>query len=98
MASSFIKLYWSFAFNKQRPSIIPNYVIPNEHEVLHQLSRNSGLCVTANTTVDSFVQSGLLQSTNIANIQWVNLFFISNKKTYNKGLSQYILETVRKET
>ena len=57
-AVAYIKLYWMIVFNKKRPSIIPNYIIPNEYEVLFQLTQNSGLSIALERNARSFLKSG----------------------------------------
>ncbi len=95
--TSFIKNYWLLALNKKRPTIIPNYIIPNEHEVLYQLSRNTGVCVCSHSTLIPFKRAGTLQSTNITNIKWRDLYLISNKKLYQKEKTQLVLDTIRRD-
>ncbi|WP_225899046.1 LysR family transcriptional regulator [Flavobacterium erciyesense] len=40
-----IKLFWLHVFNKKRPSMVPNYIIPSEYEMLEIISRNTGIGV-----------------------------------------------------
>ena len=40
-----IKLFWLHVFNKKRPSMIPNYIIPSEYEMLEIISKNTGVAV-----------------------------------------------------
>ncbi len=40
-----IKLFWLHVFNKKRPSMVPNYIIPSEYEMLELLSKNKGVAV-----------------------------------------------------
>jgi DNA-binding transcriptional LysR family regulator len=56
-----IKLFWLHAFNKKRPSMIPNYIIPSEYEMLELLSKNSGVAVTWNCNARKFIQQNKLQ-------------------------------------
>lgn len=95
--SSFIKNFWLHAFDKKRPSIIPNYIIPNEHEVLYQLSRNSGLCIGTQSTLVPFVSSGLLHFTDIVDIHWRDLYLISNKKMYDEEKTNSIIKVIKRE-
>lgn len=95
--SSFIKNYWLRALNKKRPSVIPNYIIPNEHEVLYQLSRNSGICVCTHSTLVPFECAGTLHSSDIADISWRDLYLITNKKLYKKDKTQMVLDVIRRE-
>ncbi|WP_396178677.1 LysR family transcriptional regulator [Flavobacterium sp.] len=56
-----IKLFWLHVFNKKRPSMIPNYIIPSEHEMLEVLSKNTGVAVTWDINAKSFLEKDQLQ-------------------------------------
>lgn len=56
-----VKLFWLHVFNKKRPSMISNYIIPSEFEMLEVLSKNSGVAVTWNINARSFIQEEKLQ-------------------------------------
>ncbi|MEG2101716.1 LysR family transcriptional regulator [Flavobacterium sp. FlaQc-28] len=56
-----IKLFWLHAFNKKRPSMVPNYIIPSESEMLRLLSKNDGVAVTWNCNARSFIKENKLQ-------------------------------------
>jgi hypothetical protein len=40
-----IKIILALCFNKKRPSMIPNFIIPSEYEMLDALSKNAGVAV-----------------------------------------------------
>ena len=56
-----IKLFWLHVFNKKRPSMVPNYIIPSESEMLEVLSKNSGVAVSWDINARSFIQDEKLQ-------------------------------------
>jgi hypothetical protein len=56
-----IKLFWLHVFNKKRPSMIPNYIIPSEHELLDVLSKNTGVTVSWDINAKVFIQKEKLQ-------------------------------------
>ncbi len=56
-----VKLFWMFVFNKKRPSIIPNYIIPSEYEMLGILSKNTGIAIVWSCNAKSFIESEKLQ-------------------------------------
>jgi hypothetical protein len=56
-----IKLFWLHAFNKKRPSMVPNYIIPSESEMLEMLSRNSGVAITWNCNARRYIKENKLQ-------------------------------------
>jgi DNA-binding transcriptional LysR family regulator len=56
-----VKLFWMFVFNKKRPSIIPNYIIPSEYEMLGILSKNTGIAIVWNCNAKSYLEDKKLQ-------------------------------------
>jgi len=56
-----IKLFWLHVFNKKRPSMVSNYIIPSEFEMLEALSKNSGVAVTWDINARFFIQEEKLQ-------------------------------------
>ena len=91
---SFIKLYWMQFFDKKRPSILPHYIIPNEHETLFQMTKTPGLCVATDTVLSPFFNSGQLIPSKHS-YYWRKLFLISNKKHYNQDLSHNIIQIIK---
>lgn len=89
--SNFIKIYWLTVFNKKRPSIIPNYIVPNEYEVLFQQSAGSGLSVAFNTTVAPFLKSGKLHSCEVKQVIYRDLSLLSNKKKADPKITKRII-------
>ena len=58
---SHIKLFWLHVFVKKRPSMVANYIIPSEYEMLEILSNNSGVAVTWDINSKNFIQENKLQ-------------------------------------
>ncbi len=79
-AAGYIKLFWLHRFNKKRPSIVPNYVIPNEYETLFQLSESKGLTVALDSTVTPFLKNNSLEISGIPPVDFRNISLISSKK------------------
>ncbi len=57
----FIKLFWLHCFNKRRPKIFTNYVIPNEYFMLQEATRTKGLCITVLENASEFIRKGELK-------------------------------------
>ncbi|MBP4138077.1 MULTISPECIES: LysR family transcriptional regulator [Flavobacterium] len=57
----YVKLFWLHAFNKKRPSMVPNYIIPFESEMLEMLSKNTGIAVTWNCNARKYIKENKLQ-------------------------------------
>jgi DNA-binding transcriptional LysR family regulator len=56
-----IKLFWLHVFAKKRPSMVANYIIPSEYEMLEILSNNTGVAVTWNVNAKKIIQEKKLQ-------------------------------------
>ncbi len=89
--SSFIKMYWLHLFDKQRPAIVPNYIIPNEYEVLFQQSQGSGLSVAFDTTVQPFLNNGTLQTCEVEPVNYRDLSLISSKQKADPELTKKLV-------
>jgi hypothetical protein len=55
-----IKLFWLHVFNKKRPSMVPNYIIPSEYEMLEVLTRYEGVAVTWDLNAKPFIAENKL--------------------------------------
>ncbi|MEO9483630.1 MAG: LysR family transcriptional regulator [Ekhidna sp.] len=80
----FIKLFWLHCFNKRRPKVFTNYIIPNEYFMLQELTKTNGICVTLLENAKEFLASGSLK------LIWPsssyperNYFLIAHKKQKN---------------
>ncbi len=56
-----IKLFWLHVFNKKRPSMVPNYIIPSEYEMLELVSKNTGVAVVWNCNAKNFIAEKRVQ-------------------------------------
>ena len=93
--SNFIKIYWLNIFDKKRPSIVPNYIIPNEYEVLFQQSLGSGLSVAFDNNVEPFVKNGSLNVCELKEVIYRPLSLIANKKRNQPEMTQKLLGLLR---
>lgn len=94
--SNFIKIFWLTIFDKKRPSIIPNYIIPNEFEVLFQQSLGSGVSVAFDTSVQPLVDRGLLQICELEKVEYRELSLLANKKKADPEMTKEIIKMLRK--
>ena len=94
--SSFIKVYWLNVFDKKRPAIVPNYVVPNEYEALVQQARGSGLSIAFNTAAKYLVDRGELQMCELKKVPYRKLYLIANKKKSKSEITDQILTILRK--
>ena len=76
-----IKLFWLHVFNKKRPSMIPNYIIPSEYEMLEIIAKNTGVAVVWNINVKNFILENKIQLLwDSKDMPHTEVFLLSNKK------------------
>lgn len=76
-----IKLFWLHVFNKKRPSMIPNYIIPSEYEMLEIISKNTGVAVVWDINAKNLIIENkikLLWDSKL--MPRTEVFLLSNKK------------------
>ena len=75
-----IKLFWLHVFAKKRPSMVANYIIPSEYEMLEILSKNTGVAVTWNINAKNLIQEKKLQLIwNSKEMPSTEVFLLSGK-------------------
>ena len=89
-----IKLFWLHVFNKKRPSMVPNYIIPSEYEMLEILSRNTGIGVVWDINAKHFIIEKRVQLLwNSKQMPSTEVFLLSGK---NDNLS-IVFENIQLE-
>jgi DNA-binding transcriptional LysR family regulator len=89
-----IKLFWLYVFNKKRPSMVPNYIIPSEYEMLEILSRNTGIGVVWDINAKNFIAEKRAQLLwNSKQMPSTEVFLLSGK---NENLNT-IFENIEAE-
>jgi len=92
-----VKLFWLHVFNKKRPSMISNYIIPSEFEMLEVLSKNSGVAVSWNINARSFIQDEKLQLLWETNqMPQTEVYLLSAKNAGINSAAQEIEEELKK--
>jgi DNA-binding transcriptional LysR family regulator len=77
-----IKLFWLYVFAKKRPSMVANYIIPSEYEMLEILSKNQGVAVTWNINAKNLIQEKKLQLLwNSQEMPSTDVFLLSSKNS-----------------
>ncbi|QKJ61870.1 LysR family transcriptional regulator [Flavobacterium sp. M31R6] len=92
-----IKLFWLHVFAKKRPSMVANYIIPSEYEMLEILSKNTGFAVTWDVNAKKMIEEKKLQLIwNSKEMPSTDVFLLSGK---NENLSPIFqeIETELKE-
>ncbi len=91
-----IKLFWLHALNKKRPSMIPNYIIPSESEMLEMLRANSGVAVTWNCNARKYIKENKLQLLwNSFHVPEEFVYLLSAKNNNLNSLFDAIAKEVR---
>lgn len=92
-----IKLFWLHVFNKKRPSMVSNYIIPSEFEMLEALSKNSGVAVTWDINARSFIQEERLQLLwKTDQMPKTEVYLLSAKNTGINSVAQEIESELKK--
>ncbi len=91
-----IKLFWLHVFAKKRPSMVANYIIPSEYEMLEILSKNTGVAVTWNINAKKLIQENKLQLVwNSKEMPNTEVFLLSGKNDNLSSIFQDIETEVR---
>ena len=88
--SNFLKVYWMHVFDKRRPAIVPNYIIPNEFELLQILPKGSGMTIAFDSHVKNFEEQGHLKTCTLGDVNFRSLMLVSSKKKAPKELTEKI--------
>jgi DNA-binding transcriptional LysR family regulator len=78
-----IKLFWLHVFAKKRPSMVANYIIPSEYEMLEILSKNNGVTVTWDINAKNLIQEKKLQLVWNSNEMPITEVFVLSSKNNN---------------
>ncbi len=91
-----IKLFWLHVFAKKRPSIVANYIIPSEYEMLEILSKNTGVAVTWNVNAKNLIEEKKLQLIwNSKEMPNTEVFLLSGKNDNLNPIFQDIMEELK---
>ena len=89
-----VKLFWLYVFDKKRPSIVSNYIIPSESEMITTLAENTGVAVVWDINVKQLVQENKIQLVwNSSKMPATEVYLLARK---NDNLNS-ILEDVKEE-
>lgn len=56
-----VKIFWLYVFDKKRPAIIANYIIPSENEMLATLAENTGITIVWDINARSYLATNKIQ-------------------------------------
>ena len=91
-----IKLFWLHVFNKKRPAIIANYIIPSENEMIAILAQNTGISVVWNCNVASKIRNKELQLVwDSPKMPATPVFLLSGKNDNLSAIAEEIVAVVK---
>ena len=91
-----IKLFWLHVFNKKRPAIIANYIIPSENEMIAILAQNTGISVVWDCNVASKIQDKELQLVwDSPKMPTTPVFLLSGKNDNLSAIAEEIVAVVK---
>jgi DNA-binding transcriptional LysR family regulator len=89
-----VKLFWLYVFDKKRPSMVSNYIIPSETEMLATLIENSGISIVWDINAKKYIKTGKIQLVwNSSKMPPTEIYLLARK---NDTLNS-ILEEVKQE-
>jgi DNA-binding transcriptional LysR family regulator len=91
-----IKLFWLHVFAKKRPSMVANYIIPSEYEMIEILSKNTGIAVTWDINAKNLIQEKKLQLIwNSKEMPSTEVFLLSGKNDNLSPIFQDIMTELK---
>jgi DNA-binding transcriptional LysR family regulator len=90
----FIKQFWMDVFDKKRPDIVPHRVIPNEQQVLLQLSRGSGLAICFDNNAAPFLEEGSLVRSRVTCGVVRDVVLLANRKKAEDEWTKDLISTL----
>ena len=92
-----VKLFWLHVFDKKRPSLVANYIIPSEYEMLNTLSKNSGLAVVWDINAKEFIENKSLQLLwDSSKMPSTEVYVLSRKNDSLNSILEEILNELKK--
>jgi DNA-binding transcriptional LysR family regulator len=93
---SHIKLFWLHVFAKKRPSMVPNYIIPSEYEMIEILSKNTGVAVIWDVNAKNLIQEKKIQLIwNSKEMPSTEVFLLSGKNDNLAPIFQDIMTELK---
>lgn len=91
-----VKLFWLYVFDKKRPTIIANYIIPSESEMIASLAKNSGIGITWNCNAKSYLDQQQVQLVwNSEKMPETPVYVMCRKNNNFDGLLDEITTTIQ---
>lgn len=91
-----VKLFWLYVFDKKRPSIISNYIIPSEYEMLESLSKNTGISIVWDINVKKYLKEKKIQLVwDSPKMPSTQVFLLSRKNDTLNSVLKNVVEEIK---
>ncbi len=91
-----VKLFWLHVFDKKRPSMVSNYIIPSESEILSTLVENSGVSVVWNINAKPYLKNNQLQLIwDSAKMPSTEMYLLARKNDTLNSILDEVKEEIR---
>jgi DNA-binding transcriptional LysR family regulator len=91
-----IKLFWLHVFNKKRPAIVANYIIPSENEMLSILAQNTGVTIVWDCNAKTKIQNKEIQLVwDSPKMPETPVFLLSGKNDSLNGIAQEMVSVLK---
>lgn len=91
-----VKLFWLYVFDKKRPTLVSNYIIPSESDLIQALIKNSGLAIVWDVNVKSYIKEKKVQLLwNSPKMPTTKVFLLSRKKEALNNVLEEVIEELK---
>jgi DNA-binding transcriptional LysR family regulator len=91
-----VKLFWLHVFDKKRPSMVSNYIIPSEPEMLATLVENSGVSVVWNINAKQYLATNKIQLVwNSSQMPATEIYLLARKNDTLNSILDEVKEEIR---
>uniref|UniRef100_UPI0040483F19 LysR family transcriptional regulator n=2 Tax=Flavobacterium sp. TaxID=239 RepID=UPI0040483F19 len=91
-----VKLFWLYVFDKKRPTLVSNYIIPSESDLIQALIKNSGLAIVWDVNIKSYIKEKKVQLLwNSPKMPTTKVFLLSRKNEALNNVLEEVIEELR---
>lgn len=91
-----VKIFWLYVFDKKRPSIISNYIIPSENEMLATLAENTGVTIVWDINARNYLAANKMQLLwNSDKMPETEVYFLYRKNNTLNSILDEVKEAIR---
>ena len=91
-----VKLFWLHVFDKKRPSMVSNYIIPSEMEMLATLAENSGVSIVWDINAKRYLKENKIQLVwNSSKMPSTVIYLLARKNDTVNSILEEIKEEIK---